>query len=116
MLRTCGGREEEHLSCVLFYGLVFIEILTERFTRTDTMAEKRQDSGFTVTDRRLFTGDGELRSEVREEKEAPKPAIPPATAPVATETNSQATKSVTPFPAQEDASARQTVPPAPTPA
>ena len=30
------------------------------------MAEKRQDSGFTVTDRRLFTEDGELRSDVRD--------------------------------------------------
>ena len=40
------------------------------------MAEKRQDSGFTVTDRRLFTEDGELRSDVREEVEAPKAAVP----------------------------------------
>jgi len=30
------------------------------------MAEKRQDAGFTVTDRRLFTEDGELRKEVVE--------------------------------------------------
>jgi hypothetical protein len=37
------------------------------------MAEKRQESGFTVTDRRLFTEDGELRQEVREELEAPRP-------------------------------------------
>lgn len=35
------------------------------------MAEKKQDSGFTVTDRRLFTTDGELRSEVAEERVAP---------------------------------------------
>ena len=41
------------------------------------MAEKRQESGFTVTDRRLFTEDGDLRQEVREEPEAPK-AAPPA--------------------------------------
>lgn len=34
------------------------------------MAEKKQDTGFTVTDRRLFTADGELRSEVPEEKPA----------------------------------------------
>jgi len=33
------------------------------------MAEKKQDSGFTVTDRRLFTSDGELRSDVPEEPE-----------------------------------------------
>ena len=32
------------------------------------MAEKKQDSGFTVTDRRLFTTDGELRSDLQEEK------------------------------------------------
>jgi hypothetical protein len=47
------------------------------------MAEKRQDSGFTVTDRRLFTEDGELRKDVSEEAEAPKasaPAAAPATA------------------------------------
>jgi hypothetical protein len=36
------------------------------------MAEKRQEqSGFKVTDRRLFTSDGELRDEAREEPEAP---------------------------------------------
>ena len=47
------------------------------------MAEKRQDSGFTVTDRRLFTEDGELRKDVSEEAEAPKAsaaAAAPATA------------------------------------
>jgi hypothetical protein len=37
------------------------------------MAEKK-DSGFTVTDRRLFTSDGELRPEAREEDESPKQA------------------------------------------
>lgn len=36
------------------------------------MAEKRKESSFTVTDRRLFTEDGELRSDVREEPESPK--------------------------------------------
>jgi hypothetical protein len=42
------------------------------------MAEKkREDSGFKVTDRRLFNSDGELRSEVPEEKvEAPKASAP----------------------------------------
>ncbi|MGC2197870.1 MAG: DUF1844 domain-containing protein [Terriglobales bacterium] len=44
------------------------------------MAEKKQDAGFTVTDRRLFTTDGELRSEVREETSAPEPAAPTASA------------------------------------
>ena len=52
------------------------------------MADKKQDSSFTVTDRRLFTSDGELRSDVAEEVETPKPttavtetaAKPPAAA------------------------------------
>jgi hypothetical protein len=44
------------------------------------MAEKRHEqSGFKVTDRRLFTADGELRVEVPEEVEAPKAAAPPVT-------------------------------------
>ena len=38
------------------------------------MAEKRkEESGFTVTDRRLFTPEGELRSDVPEESEPAKP-------------------------------------------
>jgi hypothetical protein len=49
------------------------------------MAEKKQESGFTVTDRRLFTEDGELRKDVAEQEEKPKPAQPaaPAVAPAA---------------------------------
>lgn len=42
------------------------------------MAEKKQDSGFTVTDRRLFTTDGELRSDVPEEKVTPESTGKPA--------------------------------------
>jgi hypothetical protein len=38
------------------------------------MAEKRKNSEFTVTDRRLFTSDGELRKDVPEESEPAKPA------------------------------------------
>lgn len=58
------------------------------------MAEKKHEqSSFTVTDRRLFNSDGELRSEAHEESEAPKtPPTPPlettaskAAAPVAAE-------------------------------
>jgi hypothetical protein len=42
------------------------------------MAEKKHEqSGFKVTDRRLFTADGELRGEAPEEVEAPKPAPAP---------------------------------------
>jgi hypothetical protein len=46
------------------------------------MAEKKHEqSGFKVTDRRLFTADGELRGEVAEEVETPRPtpaAVPQA--------------------------------------
>lgn len=47
------------------------------------MADKKQDTGFTVTDRRLFTSDGELRTDVPEEKpshDAPKASAPTAAA------------------------------------
>ena len=49
------------------------------------MAEKRHEqSGFKVTDRRLFTSDGDLRTEVAEQVEPPKvdapKAVPPAAA------------------------------------
>jgi hypothetical protein len=41
------------------------------------MAEKRrEESGFKVTDRRLFTADGDLRTDVPEEVEPLKPAAP----------------------------------------
>ena len=54
------------------------------------MAEKRESPSFTVTDRRLFTSDGELRTETPEEtKPAPVPA--PTPSPVA-----QATSAPTP--------------------
>jgi uncharacterized protein DUF1844 len=51
------------------------------------MAEKKHEqSGFKVTDRRLFTSEGELRVEVPEEVEAPKAAAPTAVeAPSSTE-------------------------------
>jgi Domain of unknown function (DUF1844) len=47
------------------------------------MAEKRQESGFTVTDRRLFTEDGELRQEVSKEPEVHQNAAPAVSAPQA---------------------------------
>jgi hypothetical protein len=44
------------------------------------MAEKRHEqSGFKVTDRRLFTSEGELRSDAQEEAEAPKAVAPVVT-------------------------------------
>jgi hypothetical protein len=42
------------------------------------MAQKKQEESFTVTDRRLFTSEGELRNDVPTEAEAPKPAPAPA--------------------------------------
>jgi hypothetical protein len=41
------------------------------------MAERKPESSFTVTDRRLFTSEGELRTEVAEETETPKLAPQP---------------------------------------
>lgn len=50
------------------------------------MAQRKEDTGFTVTDRRLFTTDGDLRSDVAEEKQETDPtaatvAPPPSSAP-----------------------------------
>jgi uncharacterized protein DUF1844 len=71
------------------------------------MADKKEQSSFTVTDRRLFTSEGELRAEVAEEKvaeekvETPKPtAVPtpgakeaaPAAAPILVESDAGATE------------------------
>lgn len=48
------------------------------------MAErKHEQSGFKVTDRRLFTSEGELRSDIPEETEPPKPNAPTAVEEVA---------------------------------
>jgi Domain of unknown function (DUF1844) len=60
------------------------------------MAEKRQDSGFTVTDRRLFTEDGELRKDFAE-TEAPNPA-PPAPASSAGSAAASGSQPVASFP------------------
>jgi hypothetical protein len=71
------------------------------------MADKKyQQSEFKVTDRRLFNSDGELRSDVAEEVEAPRPAPPPATPPPS------ASAPASPAPEQTDASAE--MPPMPT--
>jgi len=43
------------------------------------MAEKEKDSGFKVSDRRLFTADGELRTEAAAE-ETPAPPVAPVVA------------------------------------
>jgi uncharacterized protein DUF1844 len=64
------------------------------------MAEKRQESGFTVTDRRLFTEDGELRKDVPEETEAPRAATSTAAVPTAVEENAPSGNPVAAFPAE----------------
>jgi Domain of unknown function (DUF1844) len=50
------------------------------------MAKKNEPSTFTVTDRRLFTSDGELRNDVPAEKEEPKPVPAPTVVPEAAAT------------------------------
>jgi Domain of unknown function (DUF1844) len=44
------------------------------------MADKRKEAEFKVSDRRLFTSDGELRSSVEDEAAEPKPPEQPASA------------------------------------
>jgi hypothetical protein len=87
------------------------------------MAEKRQESGFTVTDRRLFTEDGELRKEAAEETAPPKAPTPVAPAPTSNQTASNQTaaqetaaaaNSVAAFPAAADEVAGPEIPPPPT--
>ncbi|MFZ0277274.1 MAG: DUF1844 domain-containing protein [Candidatus Sulfotelmatobacter sp.] len=78
------------------------------------MAEKKQESGFTVTDRRLFTEDGELRKDVPEEAEAPKVVAPAPAAPAAAKENAPASNTVAGFPAEGDGMPGQGVP-APAP-
>ena len=77
------------------------------------MAEKRQDSGFTVTDRRLFTEDGELRKDVSEQAETPRFATPPAPTPAAKEP-APAANPVAPFPPSVDEAAGRDLPLPPT--
>jgi len=76
------------------------------------MAEKRQESSFTVTDRRLFTEDGELRKEVSEEAEAEKPK-PVAVAPqTPAKEPAPSANSVASFPSA--GAGAEPMPPAPT--
>jgi len=78
------------------------------------MADKKHEqSSFTVTDRRLFNSEGELRSEVIEESEAPKPAPAPpkemaagkTPEPVAAEKADEREMPVPPTSAEQDAQA-----------
>ncbi len=74
------------------------------------MAQKKQEETFTVTDRRLFTSDGELRKEVSKEAEAPKPAAPSAAAPE----TAPIPQAAAPGPGKADGNAEGEIPPPPT--
>jgi Domain of unknown function (DUF1844) len=78
------------------------------------MTEKRQEAGFTVTDRRLFTEDGELRKDVPEEVAAPKAATPQDPVPTAAQETAPAGNTVASFPAEPDGIVGQGIPAAPT--
>jgi hypothetical protein len=80
------------------------------------MSEKKHEqSGFKVTDRRLFTSEGELRSDVPEEIEAPKaqaptvapeaPAVEKVAAPAAEDTAMDREMPTPPSSAEQDAQA-----------
>lgn len=74
------------------------------------MAEKRHEqSGFKVTDRRLFTAEGELRVEVPEEVEAPR-----ASAPTVPQDASSAEKAPAPVVPEVGATPDRDIPPPPT--
>lgn len=74
------------------------------------MAEKRHEqSGFKVTDRRLFTSEGELRADVPEEVEAPKAATP-----VAAKAGSPAEKTAVPVVAADGETLDREMPTPPT--
>jgi hypothetical protein len=74
------------------------------------MAQKKQEESFTVTDRRLFTSEGELRKDVPEEAEALKPAAPSAPAPqAASAAQAQAAK-----PEKADGNSEREIPLPPT--
>ncbi|HUO15559.1 MAG TPA: DUF1844 domain-containing protein [Verrucomicrobiae bacterium] len=79
------------------------------------MAEKkREDTGFTVTDRRLFTSDGELRKEGAEEESTP-PRAKTASAPGSDGKANQVPDLGTPDSPNEEASDKVTeMPPPPT--
>src|SRR5580700_5223882 len=82
------------------------------------MAEKRQEPSFTVTDRRLFTEDGELRKDTAEQTAQPQTVTPAATAPVSNQPAAPETASAANPPAANPAAGDETagpeIPPPPT--
>jgi hypothetical protein len=78
------------------------------------MADKKQDqSGFKVTDRRLFTSEGELRSDVAEEAPA-KVEIPKAATPISANQAVQAERAPAPAAVDADATSDREMPVPPT--
>ncbi|HTW56762.1 MAG TPA: DUF1844 domain-containing protein [Terriglobales bacterium] len=71
------------------------------------MAKKHEQSEFTVTDRRLFTSDGELRSDVAEEVEPPR-------SPVTSQSASPAQQSPAPAAVDDGPVPDREMPPPPT--
>src|ERR1700682_883096 len=74
------------------------------------MAQKKQEESFTVTDRRLFTSEGELRKDIPAEVEPPKPAAPSAAVP----DPAPPAQSAPPGPEKTDGNAEREIPPPPT--
>jgi uncharacterized protein DUF1844 len=86
------------------------------------MAEKRQEPAFTVTDRRSFTEDGELRKDAPKDVETPKvatevaakTAATPTPAPATVKENAPAVASSTASQAEADGISEQNMPAPPT--
>jgi Domain of unknown function (DUF1844) len=85
--------------------------LIQKEQEEENMPEKKQES-FTVTDRRLFTSDGEVRSEVSEEQisSAPPPSPAPAKVTSASEASGPGRQAWEDSTTDEDS----TIPPMPT--
>src|SRR5438477_3735725 len=78
------------------------------------MADKKQESSFKVTDRRLFTADGELRSDVAEEVESPKTTTPPTATKAPSAEKTPSSVAVDAGGADTGAAADREMPPPPT--
>src|ERR1700736_2861433 len=74
------------------------------------MAQKKQEEYFTVTDRRLFTSEGELRKDVPVGEDAPKPAAVSASVPEPAPTAQAAATGAE----KGDGNAEREIPPPPT--
>jgi Domain of unknown function (DUF1844) len=76
------------------------------------MPDKKKDSGFTVTDRRLFTEEGELRKEAQEEtKPSPAAGVSPGAASSTSPEKKEPASEVAEFPPSSQATAERMPPP-----